>query len=96
MSKSPHKKFKRDEKSPTLKVLSDKIRKVREAKGFTQEGAANQIGFARSYYAGVENSVRNISAENLMRIAIAFDVEVGELFPPLKTIKREYRKRNDQ
>lgn len=42
---------------------------------------ANDAGLARSYYGGVERGERNVSAINLIRIAKALDVEVGELFP---------------
>lgn len=40
-----------------------------------------EAGLGRSYYGGVERGERNIAALNLMRIAVALEVEVGELFP---------------
>jgi transcriptional regulator with XRE-family HTH domain len=42
---------------------------------------AFKAGFARSYYSGVERGVRNISAVNLIQLAKALHVEVGDLFP---------------
>lgn len=36
---------------------------------------------ARAYFGGVERGERNIAALNLIKIAEALEVEVGELFP---------------
>ena len=66
---------------PALVALGQQIRKVREAKDISQEEFAIGAGLGRSYYGGVERGDRNIAALNLMRIAAALDVEVGELFP---------------
>ena len=46
-----------------------------------QDEGAYRAELARSYYGDVERGTRNISALNLMKIAKALDVEVGELFP---------------
>ena len=51
------------------------------ARGISQEDFAAEAGLGRSYYGGVERGERNVSALNLMRIADALSVEVGELFP---------------
>jgi transcriptional regulator with XRE-family HTH domain len=66
---------------PALIALGQQIRKVRQERGFSQEGFAAEAGLGRSYYGGVERGDHNIAALNLMRIAVALDVEVGELFP---------------
>jgi len=41
----------------------------------------------RAYYGGIERGERNVSAINLMKIAIALNAEVGNLFPDLKNLK---------
>ena len=69
------------ERHPALIALGKQIRKVRQDKGFSQEGFAIEAGLDRSYYGGVERGERNIAAINLMLIAVALEVEVGELFP---------------
>lgn len=43
-------------------------------------------GFFRSDYGGVERGVRNISAINLIELAKALNMEVGELFPPTRVL----------
>jgi len=71
---------------PYLVALGQQIRTLRKAKGFSQETFANEMEFGRSYFGGVERGDRNVSAINLIRIAKALDVEVGELFPPIKSL----------
>ena len=74
------------ERYDQLKLLGKQIRAIRENLGETQDQMAFKAGFARSYYSGVERGVRNISAVNLIQLAKALDVEVGELFPLLKKL----------
>lgn len=74
------------EKDDQLKLLGKQIREIRVNLGETQDQMAFKAGFARSYYSGVERGVRNISAVNLIQLAKALGVEVGELFPPLKKL----------
>lgn len=75
------------EKNPALVALGQQIRKVRQVRGISQEAFAVEAGFGRSYYSGVERGARNISALNLMRVAVALGVEVGELFPKAEEFK---------
>ena len=74
------------DKDDQLRQLGLKIRALRESTGMTQDQMANEVGFARSYYSGVERGVRNISAANLIRLATSMGVEVGELFPKVKDL----------
>ena len=73
-------------KDESLVLIGKRIREVREATGMTQDQAALEIGFSRSYYGEVERGVRNISSLNLVKIAKNFNVEIGDLFPPLKSL----------
>jgi transcriptional regulator with XRE-family HTH domain len=40
-------------------------------------------GLDRAYYGGIERGERNVAALNLIKMAVALDVEVGNLFPKL-------------
>lgn len=62
-------------------ALGQHIRDLRKAKGFSQEGFASEVGLDRAYYGGIERGERNVAALNLILIAKALGVEVGELFP---------------
>jgi transcriptional regulator with XRE-family HTH domain len=46
----------------------------------SQEDLADKAGFGRSYMSGIERGVRNPSALQLLRLAKALDVTIGELF----------------
>lgn len=70
-------------KDPQLLKLGNKIREVRKAHGYSQEGIASESGVDRSYMGSVERGERNIAALNLIRIAQALNVEVGALFPSI-------------
>lgn len=55
------------------------IRELRNSKGYSQERFAQVCGLDRTYIAGVELGKRNISLENLNKIAEALEVSLGEL-----------------
>lgn len=73
-------------KHPALVKLGKKVRELRKAKGFSQEGFAYEVGLDRTYMGSVERGERNIAAINLIRIAKVLKVEVGELFPLVKNL----------
>jgi transcriptional regulator with XRE-family HTH domain len=81
-----------DKPHPLLKEIGAQIRKVRRAQGVSQENFAIDMGMARSYYSGVERGRRNLAALNLVRIAAALNVEVGELFPPMAELQKKIGK----
>lgn len=64
-----------------LEAVGKRIRQMRESKGYAQEEFAYRAGIDRSYYGAVERGRYSITAINLIRIALALEVEVGELFP---------------
>lgn len=72
-----------NDKDPVLAAMGRCIRQQREHQKIAQEEFAALAGLDRSYYGGVERGERNVSALNLVRIAVALGVEVGALFPPL-------------
>lgn len=51
------------------------MRRLRAERGLSQEGLAFEAGMNRTYLSGVERSERNISLDNIERIARAFGVE---------------------
>ena len=67
--------------------IGKRIRELRKVKGFSQEGFAYEVGIDRTYMGSVERGERNIAAFNLIRIAKALKVEVGELFPSIRTLR---------
>ena len=55
------------------------IKELRIAKGYSQDKFAEKCGMHRTYIAGVESGKRNISLDNLNKIAEALGVTLSEL-----------------
>jgi transcriptional regulator with XRE-family HTH domain len=75
------------EKHQSLVLLGKQIRKIREAQGYSQEDFAAVVEIDRSYMGGIERGERNIASLNLIRIAKALKVEIGELFPAIRSLQ---------
>lgn len=56
------------------------IKKLREDTGLSQEKFALSIGMDRTYYASVEAGKRNISLQNISKIAEGFNIPISALF----------------
>lgn len=54
--------------------LAANLRKLRQARGISQERLAEMAGLHRTYISSVERSQRNISIDNIARLAKALDV----------------------
>lgn len=76
-------------KHPALIKIGHKIRYLRKEQGYSQEGFADEVGLDRTYVGGIERGERNIAVINLIRIAKTLNVEVGELFPSIRTLRLE-------
>ena len=63
-------------------VLAENIVALRKAKGFSQEALAFESGLHRTFIAHVERRVRNISLDNIDRIARALGVPAWVLLVP--------------
>jgi transcriptional regulator with XRE-family HTH domain len=75
-------------KNRKLALLGQQIRRLREEKDLSQEEFAGLAGIDRAYYGGIERGERNVAALNLIRIAAALKVEVGELFPSIAILRQ--------
>ncbi|HDR8858147.1 TPA: helix-turn-helix transcriptional regulator [Burkholderia territorii] len=65
---------------PAREVLAINLRRMRAERGWTQEDLAEHSGLDRSFIAHVERQVRNISLDNMERLARALDVPISKLF----------------
>ncbi|MBL8570264.1 MAG: helix-turn-helix transcriptional regulator [Phreatobacter sp.] len=71
--------MKKTHPGPLRDVLAKNIRKLRAARELSQEALADAAGLHRTYLGGVERSERNISIDNMARIAKSLGVEPWEL-----------------
>lgn len=61
-------------------LFGTRIKELRNAKGLSQEKFALAIDMDRTYYASVEAGKRNISINNISKIAKGLGVTLEELF----------------
>ncbi len=60
--------------------LGAKVRKLRLAKGLSQEAFADICGLHRTYVGAIERGERNVSLENIEKIAKALGISIASLF----------------
>ncbi|WP_236347633.1 helix-turn-helix domain-containing protein [Paenibacillus plantiphilus] len=63
-----------------LKLVGGKVRELRKERGLSQEELGERAGFHFSYVGGLERGERNVSLENLAKVAETLGVDIGELF----------------
>jgi transcriptional regulator with XRE-family HTH domain len=59
--------------------FSKNLKKCRLAKGLSQEDLAHECGLHRTYVSSVERGERNITVDNMEKLAIALGVDLREL-----------------
>jgi len=64
-------------------LFSQNVRKARVAKSLSQEDLAELAGLHRNYVGGVERGERNISIDNMEKLARALGTSIAKLVPGL-------------
>jgi transcriptional regulator with XRE-family HTH domain len=68
-----------------LKVgFGEKVRQLRKKKGLTQEELAALSDLHPTYISGIERGKRNVSLENIQKLAKALGISLSELVRGLK------------
>jgi transcriptional regulator with XRE-family HTH domain len=62
--------------------LAFQLRARRHAAGISQEAYADLAGLHRTYIGDIERCERNVSIDNIERLAAAFGVDIVELLQP--------------
>jgi transcriptional regulator with XRE-family HTH domain len=65
--------------SDPKKLLGQKVRELRLARGISQEALADEAGVHRTFMGSVERGERNISLENIVKIAKALNCRPSRL-----------------
>jgi len=63
-------------------ILAQKLRFLRFTRGWSQETLAELAGLHRTYVSSIERGERNVSIDNLEKLADAFELSVSELLAP--------------
>lgn len=62
-----------------LENFGQRVRLLRQAKGWSQEEFAHQCQLDRTYMGGIERGERNVALRNIAKIARALDISISEL-----------------
>ena len=65
--------------SHTRRLLAANLLRIREDLGLSQERFAEKLGFHRTYISSVERCQRNVSIDNLDKIAKALRLRAADL-----------------
>jgi transcriptional regulator with XRE-family HTH domain len=60
-------------------ALGRAVRDLRDERGISQEVLASEIGLHRTYIGSIERGERNVSLNNIVRIASALGVRASDL-----------------
>ena len=60
--------------------LWNRIRELRKEKWISQEKLGFKSKLHRTYLSDIERGLKNVSVENIEKIACALDVKIGDLF----------------
>ena len=60
--------------------FGEAVRKYRQKKQISQEEFADRCGLHRTYISDIELGKRNVSLENIEKIAIALEMPISQLF----------------
>lgn len=72
----------RSEQGAARKVLAGNLRRLRRKRGVSQERLADRALLHRTYVGSVERAERNISIDNMEKLARALGVPIAELLTP--------------
>jgi transcriptional regulator with XRE-family HTH domain len=63
------------------RAFGQRLRQLRDERGFSQEGLALESGIARSYLGGIERGEKNPALDHIVRLSTTLDVQPSELMP---------------
>ena len=67
------------------RTVGENLRRLRMARGLSQEAFAHEVGFHRTYVGGVERGERNLTLRSLERLAERMGVDPVTLLTPPKS-----------
>lgn len=66
-------------------TFGQNVRRVRTARGLSQEELAEKAGLHRTYIGSIERGERNVSLSNIIVIAQALNTPLNDLFEGITT-----------
>lgn len=77
------------DRSELLLAMGARLRELRAQSGLHQSGLAVRSGLHQSYISGVERGERNLSVENVAKIAAALEVPIAALFELAPSVAKD-------
>lgn len=68
--------------SKLRRIVADNVRRLRVELGMSQEQLAAEAGLHRTYVGAIERAERNLSLDNIERLALALGVQPPALLIP--------------
>ena len=69
-----------DKKIELLEKFGEKVREERHRQGLSQEELASRAGVHRTYIGMLERAEKNITLENIEKVAKALGLKISEFF----------------
>jgi transcriptional regulator with XRE-family HTH domain len=66
-------------KQSVRREFAARVVAARRANGWSQDDLAHESGLARSYMSGIERGIRNVSLDNICRLAHALRIKPAQL-----------------
>lgn len=66
--------------SKVRKAFGDRVRALRQSKGYSQETFADAVGLHRTYIGAIERGEQNVSIDNITLISKTLKVSISKLF----------------
>ncbi len=73
-------------------ALGDLVKTLRLERGWTLTDASRHCGLAISTLSKVENNRLSLTFDNLLKLAVGFGIDVGDLFTPVEVSARQEAK----
>jgi len=68
---------------PARERLARCLKAIRTAEGLTQTELADKAGLHRTFVGQVERATRNVSIDNVERLATSLNVDITDLLQPI-------------
>ena len=97
MAERKKSKVKTTAKGPTEYSLAERLKFLREARGYTQKQLADMAGLSQATVAHIEKATKDPSVDTLSKLADALDTHIATLFAfedifvfDMKRLRRKY------
>jgi len=82
--------------SKIKKIFGNRIKEIRKEENLSQEELGDRAGLHPSYIGGIERGERNLSIENIEKLALGLKVDIRELFPHIRHVENQSEKKRDK